>query len=370
MRIFLIFLLGAFLAGSCTHSSKNTFEQSRKQAPTTGSDPRQASDEKKNNSLSEILSPYSSEGILILNQYRTNNIQLEEFLKRNRKPDYFFIGPETDYKFQKIYLVYLKNENLYLFDPALAEPYKKFHPLPSSIKNRLDSLSPPPQKNIAAANPMPPSTTQAATIPTSENQAPAESPLHEIEKTLNQTRPQPYFDSGLLSSLIDGSAASDIDLETYYFDKPLDELVENQYSIKYEADKNLLKIIFPQFYETALLYQNAQMDTQKIIIAKSDNKGLEMAVVVPDFLSGSSFYQSNRGNMKKAFSSLYQLNVPKGIQNHHNIRMRFQLKICQNDTKKTCISKTAGGFAVRGVVLSATFYDGQTRTPIETITLK
>src|SRR5258705_8052156 len=48
------------------------------------------------------LSPYSSDGLLVLNEFRSNNIALNDFLLRNRKPDYFFTSANTEFKYQKI----------------------------------------------------------------------------------------------------------------------------------------------------------------------------------------------------------------------------------------------------------------------------
>lgn len=326
--------------------------------------------------LTSLLSPYSTEGLVTLNQYRTNNTALNDFLLRNRKPDYFFSGVETDFAFQKIYLVYVESQNLYLFDPTLSTPYKKFNPLPTSIQQRVAAL--PVQRPVYASQ------NRAAMgsdsiekskpsnrAPLTENQ-PADHRM-EIERSLVDRQPSPYLNVSLFYDIPteknpDGSVPSYPDL--YFLDKPLEELVENAYSIKYDSQKHSLKIIFPQSYEAAALYQNSKMETRKILVSHDAANGRELSLVVPDFLPGSAFYQATRGNMAKAFASLYQVNLPKDVSGQKNLRLRYQIKLCQNDTREQCAVRKGNVTTVRAIVMAATLYDSSTLKPIETFVLK
>lgn len=316
--------------------------------------------------LASLLSPYSTEGLLTLNQYRTSNTALNDFLLRNRKPDYFFGDGATDFSFQKIYLIYVESQNLYLFDPTLSTPYKKFNPLPPSIQQRIAAL--PVQRTVSMGS-------DSIEKPKQSNPAPL-TPIDyqaDIEKSLSSRQPQPYLNISLLYDIPteknpDGSVPSYPDL--YFLDKPLEELVENAYSIKYEAQKHSLKIIFPQSYDAAALYQNNKMETRKILVSRDAANGRELSLVVPDFLPGSAFYQATRGNMAKAFASLYQVNLPKDVNGQKNLRIRYQIKLCQNDTREQCAVRKGNITTIRAIVMAATLYDSRTLKPIETFVLK
>jgi len=322
--------------------------------------------------FSSLLSPYSTEGLMTLNQYRTNNTALNDFLLRNRKPDYFFGGGETDFAFQKIYLVYVESQNLYLFDPTLSTSYKKFNPLPASIQKRVAAQ--PAQRPVYAAHPTTsPPTAKAAVAKKFTAESLSVDYRVEIEKNLSSRQPQPYLNISLLYDIPteknpDGSVPTYPDL--YFLDKPLEELVENAYSIKYESTKHRLKIIFPQAYEAGDLYQNDKMEARKILVSQDTSNGRELSLVVPDFLPGSAFYQSTRGNMAKAFASLYQVNLPRDVNGQKNLRMRYQIKLCQNDTREQCAVRKGNVMTVRAIVMAATLYDSTTLKPIETFVLK
>lgn len=327
-----------------------------------------------------LLSPYSTEGLVTLNQYRTNNTSLNDFLLRNRKPDYFFGGGETDFAFQKIYLVYVESQNLYLFDPTLSSPYKKFNPLPATIQQLVTAL--PVQRpiySVSEAQQAPRSTekTSKITSTTGKKITTMEKRFNDytsdIEKSLSARQPQPYLNVSLLYDIpteknSDGSVSAYPDL--YFLDKPLEELVENAYSIKYESQKHSLKIIFPQSYESAALYQNSQLETRKILVSHDASNGRELSLVVPDFLPGSVLYQLTRGSMTKAFASLYQVNLPKDVAGQKNLRMRYQLKLCQSDGRDACAVRKGNVTTIRAIVMAATLYDSTTLRPIETFVLK
>jgi len=317
--------------------------------------------------LAALLSPYSTEGLVTLNQYRTNNTALNDFLLRNRKPDYFFGGGETDFSFQKIYLIYVESQNLYLFDPTLSTPYKKFSPLPPSIQQRVAAL--PVQRPVYASS----MGSDSIEKPKQSSLTPLTDHRADIERSLTSRQPQPYLNVSLLYDIPaeknpDGSVPVYPDL--YFLDKPLEELVENAYSIKYDSQKHSLKIIFPQSYEAAALYQNSKMETRKILVSHDASNGRELSLVVPDFLPGSSFYQAARGNMAKAFASLYQVNLPKDVSGQKNLRMRYQIKLCQNDSREQCAVRKGNVTTVRAIVMAATLYDSTTLKPVETFVLK
>jgi hypothetical protein len=322
--------------------------------------------------LTALLSPFSTEGLVMINQYRTSNPALNDFLLRNRKPDYFFGGGETDFAFQKIYLVYVESQNLYLFDSALATPYKRFNPLPASIQQRVAAL--PAQRTVHTLKvPEKKPVLRKSDIQTAPPEQSSADHWEDIERNLATRQPHPYLNVSLLYDIPteknpDGSIPNYPDL--YYLDKPLEELVENAYSIKYESAKHSLKIIFPQSYEAGALYQNNQMETRKILISHDARNGRELSLVVPDFLPGSAIYQSTRGNMAKAFASLYQVKLPKDVSGQKNLRMRYQIKLCQNDNHEQCAVRKGNVTTIRAIVIAATLYDSSTLKPIETFVLK
>lgn len=319
--------------------------------------------------FTSLLSPYSTEGLLTLNQYRTHNTALNDFLLRNRKPDYFFGDGATDFSFQKIYLIYVESQNLYLFDPTLSTSYKKFNPLPPSIQQRISAL---PAKRVAMGSDSIEKPKQSSLTPLTTESLAVDHQT-DIEKSLASRQPQPYMNVSLLYDIPteknpDGSVPFYPDV--YFLDKPLEELVENAYSIKYDSSKHSLKIIFPQSYEAAALYQNGKMETRKILVSRDASNGRELSLVVPDFLPGSTFYQATRGNMAKAFASLYQVNLPKGVSGQKNLRMRYQVKLCQSDAHEQCAARKGNITTVRAIVMAATLYDSSTLKPIETFVLK
>ena len=323
-----------------------------------------------------IYSPYSSEGLQALNEFRSNSSTLNDFLVRNRKPDYFFSGINTDFSYQKIYLVYLESENLYLFDAKLQEPYKKFHPLPESVRSNFKGLLPdkPTVQNSTLSSQA--STQQPITQqPFSQNNATEMALPSTIEKTLAVKKPEPYLSTSLLyqiphEGLDNNSGSNPLYPDLYFLDMPLDDLLENQYSAKYDSKKHILKLIFPKSYEAGMLYKKPDTETRKIFVENNAGSGKELSVIVPDFLPGSAFYRTTHGNIAKAFSSLYQINVPQNFIDSSQLHMRYSIKLCQNDKLDYCAIKKNNATYVRAIVIEATLYDSATRLPIETFVLK
>lgn len=311
-----------------------------------------------------IYSPYSTEGLLALNDFRSNNSALNDFLVRNRKPDYFFSGINTEFAYQKIYLVYLESENLYLFDSKLKEPYKKFHPLPESVKQNFKGLLPTQTSNLASTQP-------TSTSPVAQNNVVEMEYLNTIEKSLTQNKPEPYLNAQLLYQIPrEGMTGSTLYPDLYFLDMPLSDLLENQYSAKYDNKKNILKLIFPKSYEAGILYKKTDTETRKIFVEHNVSGGNELSLLVPDFLPGSAFYQTRHGNISKVFSSLYQINVPHTFIDSNQLHMRYSIKLCQNDAIVHCAVKKDNATYVRAIVIEATLYDNKTKLPIETFVLK
>ena len=319
-----------------------------------------------------IYSPYSSEGLQALNEFRSNNNALNDFLLRNRKPDYFFSGSNTEFSYQKIYLVYLGSENLYLFDSKLKEPYKKFHPLPATIKESFRGLKPatvptPASPTTASA---PASATTAASRQHNGSDESDERPA--IEKTLSMQRPEPYLSAVTLYQIPrQGMEGETIYPELYFLDVPLNDMLENQYSARYDSQKHMLKLIFPRFYDADMLYRTPDSDTRKIPVEMNNGQqGRQVSLLVPDFMPGSLFYRNTRNNISKAFSSLYQVTVPPGFIDSSQLAIRYSIKLCQSDKLAYCAVKKDETTYVRAIVIEATLYDRRSRTPIETFVLK
>ena len=317
------------------------------------------------------LSPYSSEGLLALNEFRSNNLALNDFLLRNRKPDYFFTSAHTEFKYQKIYLVYLGSDNLYLFDAQLAEPYKKFHPLPNTIKSSLEKFL---QENHPAQEAIENATANNANTETLDT-LPANSTVNAaIEKDLANRKPQPYLDQNILQtlSLASNGAESNSPIypNLYYLDKNLNDILENTYSAKYEARKQKLKLIIPRAYETGGVYKDKNVDVRKIYLERNLATGKEMSLLVPDFFPGSNYYQDVHGKVIKAFASLYEVDVPQKVFDEGKIRMRYSIKLCQKDNAQYCVTKSDDNTYIRAIVIAATLYDSSTNTVIDTFVLK
>lgn len=312
-----------------------------------------------------IYSPYSSEGLLALNEFRSNNSALNDFLLRNRKPDYFFSGSNTEFSYQKIYLVYLGSENLYLFDSKLKEPYKKFHPLPATIKESFKGLKPatvPAPQSTASATALAPATRQ-------HNGGDERDERPAIEKTLSTQRPEPYLSAATLYQVPrQGMEGETVYPDLYFLDVPLNDMLENQYSARYDSQKHVLKLIFPRFYDANIVYKTPDSDTRKIPVDLGSNR--QISLLVPDFMPGSLFYHNTRNNISKAFSSLYQVTVPPGFIDSSQLAMRYSVKLCQSDKLAYCAVKKDEATYVRAIVIEATLYDKRSKTPIETFVLK
>jgi len=306
------------------------------------------------------LSPYSSDGLMALNQFRSNNMALNDFLIRNRKPDYFFSSANTEFKYQKIYLVYLASDNLYLFDPQLSEPYKKFHPLPGAIKTNLDKI-------LNTDHHVEPSTGSIETSP------PENLTNETIEENLSERKPVPYLDQPVIQALT--LASSDpvnnpIYPKLLFLDKNLNDVLENAYSAKYEVYKKKLKLIIPRAYETGGVYKDKSLDARKIYLDRNLATGKETVLIVPDFFPGSSYYKNTHGKVIKAFASLYEVDVAQHLFDDGQLRVRYSIKICQKDDAKYCATKVDGNIYIRAIVIAATLYDGSTNTVIDTFVLK
>jgi len=317
------------------------------------------------------LSPYSSEGLLALNEFRSNNLALNDFLLRNRKPDYFFTSAHTEFKYQKIYLIYLGSDNLYLFDAQLAEPYKKFHPLPSTVKSSLEKFL---QENHPAQEVIENTATNTANTETLDTLPSSTTVNTAIEKNLADHKPQPYLDQNILQtlSLASNGAESNSPIypNLYYLDKNLNDILENSYSAKYEERKQKLKLIIPRAYETGGVYKDKNVDARKIYLERNLATGKEMSLLVPDFFPGSNYYQDVHGKVIKAFASLYEVDVPQQAFDNGKLRMRYSIKLCQKDNAQYCVTKSDGNTYIRAIVIAATLYDSSTNTVIDTFVLK
>lgn len=384
-RIFLTLILALLVACSATsHRLKPTNTAASKLSNNTlNSTPNNIVNNTPNNTIRPAqapskspapitpLSPYSTEGLLALNEFRSANSYLNDFLIQNRKPDYFFSGDNSDYSYKKIYLVYFESENLYLFDPELSEHYKKFHPLPDSIKASFTQILAERSANKAPESPV------SNSQPNTQSDIRNVEDLTEIEKSLALNNPAPYLYSKMLYAVPRSGADAKNPLypDLYFLDKPLSELLENEYSEKYDSKKQILKLIFPKSYDTEILYKKQSIETRKIFVEHSQNnpsskQGGELSLIVPDFLPGSDFYQTTHSNMTKAFSSLYQVKVSPQIVKNKRLRMRYSIKLCQKDAFDYCAVNKNNAVYVRAIVISATLYDDTTKTPIETFVLK
>jgi hypothetical protein len=331
-----------------------------------------------------LLAPDSTEGLLALNQYRSHNEALNDYLLHNPKPDYFFGNRRDAYTDRKVYLVYLASETLYVFDAQSSEPYKKFHPLPESIRGSLKTgIAQAPRDN--AANP-PGKTTTRSVVNRTVSQ-PAATPGHaavegrntdidhNIEKSLSIENPEPYLQISLLNSIPLEPDAAPVYADTYFLDLPLSELLDNDYSMKFDAAKKTLKLIFPKSYNVGTLYQNASIEARKLFVIRpvihpDNSMGTELSLVVPDFLPGSALYQNTHGAMSKVFASLYQVTMPASFREDHLLRMRYSLKLCQADSIRRCAVREGNSRSVRAIVIAATLYDSNTKTVIDTFLLK
>ena len=324
------------------------------------------------------LSPLSTEGLKQLSELRNHNSSLAAFLDRNRKPDYFFSSNDG---IEKTYLIYLASDNLYVFnqdDAQAGTSFRKFHPVPPSILATLQTMY--HEASVAAApdssEPVAHAFDQAAT-------ASVEPPSHlindaasseQIEHSLAERNPEPGLTNDILKSIPTAESGLDADnrlyIKTYYVDKSLEDLLENEYAAKYDAQKQNLKFSLPQAYDAKRVYRQANFEARKIYLFHSNKTGAEMSLVVPDFMPGSTFYASTHNTTLKAFASLYQVNVPQEYVSSDRLRMRFAVKLCQRDNASFCAANNGEVTLIRAIVIAATLYDSVSKQVIDTYVLK
>jgi hypothetical protein len=216
------------------------------------------------------------------------------------------------------------------------------------------------------------SATPASTLPPQVGISEADN-RNTIEKSLAIKSPQPYLNPELLYAVPRaGMSGGENPLypDLYFLDMPLNDLLENQYSAKYDSKKHSLKLIFPRSYEAGMLYKKPGTETRKIFVVHSLVDGNELSLIVPDFLPGSDFYKTTHGNVSKAFSSLYQISVPQNFVDTNPLHMRYSIKLCQKDSLDYCAVKKGNAVYIRAIVIEATLYDNNTKLPIESFVLK
>jgi len=297
------------------------------------------------------LSPYSTDGLKALSLLRQNNTALNNFLEKNRKPDYFFSTAND-----KVYCIYLSSNNLYTFKPQQASGGPtRFHPLPAPIKQSLKNVSRQQQTE---------SQVRASTVEIPFSLQSKRS----IEASLKQAKPSPYLSTAVINGILQGR--HDAQHKLYYFDHSLESSIENQYSAKYETRKQAMKLIYPQAYDSSNIYGDTDFKAKKIFIKKDLNRGMETALIVPDFFPGSEFYRGSYTNIVPAFASLYQVKIPPTHAELKDLRWRYILRPCQKDSAQRCTYTEGNVTQIRAIVIAAMLYNKRTGRVIETITLK
>lgn len=346
-RLLVLFLLTSGIA-ACHH---NTIDEPPAPAKTETAVDTATANASSGTTL--VIHPANStQGEELITRARFNNPELENFLARNRKADYVFSLGE-----QKLFLVYTGSDNLYQFITGSPEPLKKYHPIPASIKQHILLLE-QDSKKIAVL-------TQAEPTPVI---------YANIESTLSDKNPQPYLDDEVLKNLSLAKSGlggyTPIYPKLFYLDKPLREVVENDYSFKYDREKHKLRLILPKAYEGGTVYVDKALDTRKIYLTRNFSTGYEQVLVVPDFFPGTDDYQSTRGKTRKAFGSLYDIDLTNPDIKPENLRIRYELKLCQKDNVAYCANQHGKNTYIRAAVISSVIYDAKSLDVIDSYILK
>lgn len=343
-------LLAVVVLSSCSvHTAEQTNPPEEQRAPET-TPPDQT-----RNAPPAIYAFKSAEGIDLVNKARFNSSELEAFLARNREADYVFMIDD-----RKLFLVYLGSNNLYQFIVGSDTPYKKYHPIPPTIAGYLASSATPSNTSKNKDEPADSISTAAVQLP--------------IETTLSNKNPEPYLDNNVFANIpyaISGLGGhTPIYPKFFYLDKTLRDMTENDYSFKYDPKKNRLRLILPQAYEGGTVYSAQSADTRKIYLYRNADKTSEQALVVPDYFPGSRNYQSTRGKTIKAFGSLYDIDLGGTRVDPGSLRIRYELRLCQQDDLHYCANKAGKNTYIRAIVISAVIYDPASLSVIDAYTLK
>ncbi len=344
--IFVICLFATFLLHGCasTPSSPEADSQaSATQEAATASEGRITEKQ-------VPMSPYSTAGMQALGDLRRHHFLIDDFLNRYPKPDFFFTGSN-----QKTWFVYLGSDDIYVFVPG-ADKTKRYAPVPQSIRESVKGVL----EHKSEANWQ----QKAKSVPFNEKTR------KNIEHSLANTQPSPYLSASVINSVIQNPQGDSINSQLFYFDRDLYTSLENEYSVKYEPRKQQIKLIFPQAYTLEPIYADTSIQAKKIYFKRNNKSGAETSLVVPDFLPGSEFYHSTRGNLKQAFASLYQAGIHPSVADNQSLRIRYIVKLCQRDEANTCINTEDNKTFIRAIVIAATIYDRKSGTVIDTITLK